>query len=250
MRMRSRFFIILASLSTSDLPVSAQQIQVSKENKTIAITTGDQADALADMAVVTVGFQLFGRDQDATYADASKTSNAIVAALTAAGVPKEAIASTRQAMAPIDPGNDDQKARYAQGIRFVFAQSWTVTVPANVVATVLHVAITTGANDSGNIQWQLQRDDALEAEAAKKALEHARQIASQMAEGLGVKLGALVYASNQSPQRFGIYGGTGQMAIDTSNATLGKASRSVAPLAISPERITKSATVYAVFAIE
>jgi hypothetical protein len=230
--------------------VGAQQIQINKENKTIAITTSDQADALADTAVLTVGFHIFGKDQDGTYAEASRTSNAIMSALTVAGVPKEAIESAEQSLSPLEPNGDTDKARYAQGIRFEFSQSWHVTVPAEGVANILHVAITSGANDSGGIQWELKKDDSLEAEAAKKALEHARQIASQMAAGLGVKLGTLVYASNQTPPR-GILAGLGFGGVlQTESASVGGAKRNLAPLAISPERITKSATVYAVFAIE
>ena len=230
---------------------SAQQIQINKENKTIAITTSDQAEALADTAVISVGFHIFGKDQDGTYADATRASNAIITALTAAGVPRDAIESNEQSLSPLNPGSDENKARYEQGLRFEFEQSWHVTVPAEAAATVLHAAITSGANDSGGIQWELKKDDALEAEAAKKALEHARQIATQMAAGLGVKLGTLVYASNQTPPR-GIFAalGLGSPMLKTTNATLGEAKLDLAPLAISPERITKSATVYAVFAIE
>jgi hypothetical protein len=244
--MRIAFCVAVLTVSAS-----AQQIQINKENKTIAITTSDQAEAPADTAVITVGFHSFGKDQDSTYADATRTSNAIIAALTSGGVTKEAIESDDQALNPLEQNSDADKARYAQGIRFEFAQSWHVTVPAVSAATVLHVAITAGANDSGNIQWQLKQDDALEAEAAKKALEHARQIASQMAAGLGVKLGTLVYASNQTPPR-GIFAalGLGSQMLDTVTATVSATKRNLAPLAISPERITKSATVYAVFAIE
>src|ERR1039457_5637845 len=183
------------------LAAPAQTTQVSKENKTITVPTSDQAEALADTAVITVGFHIFGKDQDGTYAEASRTSNAIMSALMAAGVPKEAIESAEQTFGPLDASGDADKVRYSQGIRFAFLQSWHVTVPASAAANVLHVAITAGANESGNIDWQLKQDDALEAEAAKKALEHGRQIASQMAAGLGVKLGALVYASNQTPPR-------------------------------------------------
>jgi hypothetical protein len=118
-----------------------------------------------------------------------------------------------------------------------------------MAAKVLHLAIMAGANDRGNIQWELRQDDSLEAEAAKKALEHARQIASQMATGLGVKLGTLVYASNQTPPR-GIFANFGIGQMDTSTISLAGMKPNLAPLAISPERITKSATVYAVFAIE
>jgi hypothetical protein len=76
--------------------VGAQQIQINKENKTIAITTSDQAEAMADTAVLTVGFHLYGKDQDGTYADASKTSNAVMAAIKAAGVPKESAGAKRR----------------------------------------------------------------------------------------------------------------------------------------------------------
>jgi len=236
------------------LPLAAQQIQISKENKTIAISTSADASALADTAIVTIGFHSFGKDQDGTYADATRTSNAIATALSTAGLPKDAIQSVQQSLSPIEPNGDENKARYAQGIRFEFSQSWHVTVPAGQAANVLHLAITSGANDSGDIQWQLKSDDALQAEAAGKALEHARQIAESMAQGLGTKLGGLIYASNQTPAR-GIFGnlGFGNVMLNTENAmsaAMGGRIVNLKPLAISPERITKSATVYAVFAIQ
>ena len=243
--------LIALLLALSALPISAQQIAISKENKTIAISTSDDASALADIAVVTVGFKSYGKDQDGTYADASRTSNAIMTALTSAGIPKTAIQSSSQSLSPIDPENNEDKARYMQGLRFEFEQSWHVTVPADQAANVLHLAITSGANNSGNIDWQLEHDDTLQAEAAKKALEHARQIASSMAQGLGTKLGSLVYASNQTPPR-GIFAGMGfgNVTLNTESASVAIAKVNLKPLAITPERITKSATVYAVFSID
>ncbi len=238
-------------LLATSLAAPAQQIQISQQNKTIAISTSDDASALADTAVVTVGFSTWGKDQVSTYAEASKTSNAIFSALAAAGVPKEAITSTEQRLSPIQPNSDEDKTRYAQGLRFSFFQSWQVTVPASQAASALHVAIASGANNSGDIQWELKHDDTLQAEAARKALQHAREIASQMAAGLGAKLGPLVYASNQTPPR-GIFAnmGFGNVTLNTESASLAEKVKNLAPLAITPERITKSATVYAVFAIE
>jgi hypothetical protein len=73
-----------------------------------------------------------------------------------------------------------------------------------------------------------------------------------MAEGLNVKLGALVYASNQTPlTRF-----NAKAAGATANATVevsaGRSSEPVAlpDLEIRPQTIREEATVYAVFAIE
>jgi hypothetical protein len=246
-----RILVAIALTLAAAVCGNAQQIQISQQNKTIAISTSDDASALADTAVITVGFSIWGKDQDGTYSIASKTSNAVFSALTAAGVPKEAITSTEQRLSPIEPNSDEDKTRYADGLRFSFSQSWQITVPASQAATALHVAIASGANNSGEIQWQLKHDDTLQAEAAGKALQHAREIATQMAQGLGAKVGALVYASNQTPPR-GIFAnmGFGNVALNTENASLGVRMKNLAPLAITPERITKSATVYAVFAIE
>ncbi len=236
-----RWFFVLLGVLAATAGARAQTIQVNKDNRTIAITTSDQAEAIADTAVVTVGFNTYGATQDGTYADASRISNAIMDALTRAEVKAAAIQSVNQSLTGI---GEDDKLRYAKGLRFAFAQAWHVTVPAVSAADVLHVAISAGANDSGAIEWKLSQDDALEAEAAGKALTHARQIADRMAHGLNAKLGALVYASNQTPQRdfFGRALGTQQAFI--------AAKINLKPLAIRPEKILKSATVYAVFAIE
>jgi uncharacterized protein YggE len=247
----NKFCFATALLLASSLPLAAQQIQISKENKTIAITTSDEASALADTAIVSIGFTAYGKDQDSTYADSTKISNAIIAALTASGVKKDAIQSSNQNLASINPNSDEDKARYMQGMRFTFSQAWRVTVRAEQASDVLHIAILNGANNSGDISWQLVHDDALEAEAASKALEHARQIADQMAKGLNTKLGALVYASNQTPPRgLAALMGMNGMMVNAESASVSARMKNLKPLAISPERITKSATVYAVFAIE
>lgn len=242
---RSLPLTLLALISI--LPLSAQQIQISKDNKTIAITTTDEASALADTAVVTIGFNSFGKDQDTTYADASRTSNAIISALTTSGIPKDAIQSQEQNLSSLEANSDEDKARYAQGLRFKFSQSWHITVPADQAANALHIAITSGANDSGGIDWQLTEDDTLQAQAAAKALKHAREIAEHMAQGLAVKLGPLVYASNQAPERNYVVARMAGMAPPPAPMMKGRESK---PLALSPDRITRSATVYAVFAIE
>ena len=231
------------ALAASFVAAHAQTIQVSKDNRTIAITTTDEAEALADRAKVSVGFTLYGADQDGTYADASKASNAIMAALKAAGIKPEAIESTEQNVSAID---DNDKVRYNKGIRFVASQGWTVTVPAEAAADTLHAAITAGANNSGNINWELADDSKLESEAAEKALVHARQIAERMTKGLNVTLGPLVYASNQTPPRPGFFG-----TLNTESASVSRLlNKNLKPLAIRPDKITKSATVYAVFSLQ
>jgi uncharacterized protein YggE len=248
--------IALSTLSIAILPLAtsaapAQEIQISKDNKTISITASAEASTLADTAVVTIGFKDYGKDQDSTYAEASKTSNAIISALTSSGLQKDAIQSQQQNLSELIPANLQDKPHYDDGMRYQFSQHWQVTVPADQAANLLHLAITSGANDSGNINWQLKNDDTLQAEAAAKALHHAREIAEHMAEGLNAKLGNLLYASNQTPvvTNYG-YGRSIGMGIGDGSGGGIFAARNLKPLAISPDRITRSATVYAVFSIE
>jgi len=229
------FFAAQAGLS--------QTITVNKENRTVAVTVTDDAQMVADEAVVSVGFTAYGSDSQQTYVDATRTSNAIMDSLHAAGIKQDAIESADQSLTEIDT---DDKVRYAKGIRFRFAQSWHVSVPAAAAADTLQAAVKAGANNSGNIEWKLGNDKALEAAAEEKALAHAQGIAERYAAGLKSKLGAMIYASNEVPVR-GIFG---RGALNTENASLSATKVNLKPLAIAPEKITKSATVYAVFAIE
>jgi uncharacterized protein len=238
----ARNSLILAVVFSSLLSAGGQTIQVSKENRTIAVTTSDEAEALADRAKVAVGFTVYGSDQDQTYADATKTSGAIIKALGDIGIKPEAIESTEQNLSAID---DNDKVRYSKGLRFVCSQRWVVTVPADGAADALHAAITAGANDSGQVSWELADERALEAEAMTAALAHAQQIADRMAKGLNARLGPLVYASNQPEPRPGAFGlSTRAGALSASNQM------NLKPLSLRPAKISRSATIYAVFSLE
>lgn len=234
--------MIPVTLFATTLLAAAQTIQVSKDNRTIAITATDEVEATADRAAVSIGFTTYGADQAQTYADASKISNAIMKAVRGYGVKADMIESREQNLTPID---DNDKVRYDKGIRFVASQSWTVTVLAKNAAETLHLAITAGANNSGGIDWQLMDDQALESEAATKALMHAQQIAEGMAKGLKVTLGPLVYASNQAASRQVL-----MKADRFSGGGLEQVNEEVKPLSLSPAKITDSATVYAVFSLQ
>ena len=241
--MSVRLFLLLILLNFSTM-LSAQSIQVNKDNKTIAITATDSAESEADTADVSIGFTAYGTEQQKTYADASATSNRIIEVLVTAGVPRDHIRSVTQSLTAIE---SEDKLRYAQGLRFTFSQAWKLTIGAGNAADTLHLAVTSGANNSGGIDWRLADDNALEAKAAQKALSHAQEIAEHMAQGLHAKLGPLVYASNQLPQR-NFFGAT----LNTESAALISPvrSRNLKPLAILPDKVSRSATVYAVFSIE
>ena len=234
--------VLLAAIA---IPNYAQQIVVSKENRTIAVTTSADAEAQADTVTVQIGFVEYGADQDSAYAAGSKTSNAIAAALKAAGIPEDAIQSESQSITPVQQyTNQDWTPAEKAERKFQVQQGWSVKTAAGNGAKVLDVAIKAGANQSGQMTWSVQDEDGLQAKAAKLALDRARQIAQQMASGLNASLGPLVYASNEAPGR-----GPQPLMIRGALAAA-PAAQKVEPLAVSARKVTTSATVYAVFSIQ
>ena len=90
----------------------------------------------------------------------------------------------------------------------------------------------------------------MQAKAAGNALVKAREVAARMADGLHVKLGALIYASNETPNTKIYFARPAQgMILNTMSASLSSIP-SGPPLEIRPQPIREEATVYAVFAIE
>lgn len=234
------FVLGITFLSTM---AGAQTIQVNKENRTIAVTASDKVTVMADAASVHIGFIAYGLDSDSAYANGSRVSNGIVKALTSAGVASDDIESENQNVSPVQEYQVDKltPAEKAQR-KFQVTQSWTVRTAANSAAKVLDLAVKAGANQAGQIDWNLKDENVAQAEAAAKALQRAKAQAEEMAKSLNARLGVLLYASNEVE---------GPRPIPMMRAMAGMATQqTVEPLAINPRRIEKSATVHAVFAIE
>lgn len=243
MKLRS---IAVAAVAAGLLATAtAQTIKVDKDNRTIAVTASDKATTDADLAVVHIGFQVFGPDEQSTYSSGSTISNAIVSALKKSGVPDKAIESENQNLMPNNYHDPKESEMDRAKKQFVLNQSWTVKTKPDDAAQVLHVAVEAGANQSGQIEWQYQDMNGLQAKAAANALAKAQVIAQQMAQGLNVKLAGLIYASNQAPES-PVRPVPMMMAMKANLA----AAPAVTPLAINPRQIEESSTVYAVFALQ
>jgi hypothetical protein len=249
-----RFSRLLAGLAIGIAAAglaSAQTIQINRDNKTIAISTTDEATATADIAAITIGFEIFGPDSLTVSADGSKLSHAILEALRKAGVEDKAIESSGQGVQRNNNFDEKEKPEQRAKMQYVFKQSWEVSVPPQAAAGAIRVAIAAGANQSGAIDWRLTDRKALQAKAAENALVKAREVAAKMADGLHVKLGALIYASNQTPNTKIYFAHPArEMYLETSNASVGISMLVGPPLEIRPQTIREEATVYAVFAIE
>jgi len=229
----------------------AQTIQINRENKTIAISTSDEATAIADIAAVTIGFEIYGPDYESAYSDGGKISHAILEALHKTGVEDKSIESSGQSLEQNSSFDDKDKPDQRAKKQFVFQQSWEVSVSPTSAAEVIRAAITAGANKSGAIDWRLSDRKTLQAKAAEAALVKARTVANQMAEGLHVKLGDLIYASNETPNTRIYFPRPLQgLTLNTESASIASNVNLLPALEIRPQTIREEATVYAVFAIE
>jgi hypothetical protein len=249
--LRTREWMMGLSFAMAAAALSAQTIQINRDNKTIAISTTDEASATADIASVTVGFEVYGADSDSTYAEGGRISHAIMEALHKAGVEQKSIESSGQSLERNTNFDDKDKPEQRAKKQFVFHQSWEVSVPPQGAAEVIRAAVAAGANKSGAIDWRLSDRKTLQAKAAEAALVKARAVASNMAEGMHVKLGALIYASNETPNaKIYFARPQGRAMFNTESASVHSSINLLPTLDILPQTIREEATVYAVFVIE
>lgn len=226
-------FMVVGAAPAVGQQASQPQLQIGATNRTLVVEAGARVSAAPDLAVIHVGFETQQGDAKQVYADGARISNAIVAALKAAGIPESDIRSESQSL-----GHDWEKPR-----KFKLTESWTVRAPAGRAAEILDVAIQAGATTSGEIEWALKDASALDGRALEEATARVRENAQALAKGMGVRLGQLVYVSNEMRAR--------ETVTPRNRSSMAfKALAAPQPLAIEPEKIASEAHVYAVFAIE
>jgi uncharacterized protein len=242
--MRKPFAVVLW-FTLGLLPSFGQQITVNRENKTIAITADDFVSVDPEVAAITVGYQNYAPTKEAAYDDNIRVSGEITKALLSGGVSKSALQTES---VKLERAETDERwtAEEKNARQFQASQSWTITVTADRAQAVVDLALRGGANVLEAVDWNVSDPKALQANAGAAALQKAKTIAEQMAKGLNVKLGDLVYASNRAPVP--VFAGS----FETSQvgAMPGPPPPPPPNLVLYPKKVRSDATVYAVFAIE
>ncbi len=227
---------MLASALAAGAQLTSQpELKIDSTNRTLTVTANESVDVEPDIAILHIGFETEPTDAKSAYAEGARTSNAIVDAIKQAGIPETSIRSESQYLEP--------DYTVPKSHKFKLAQQWTVRTPPQRAAEILDTAISAGANSSGEIDWTVKDEAALEEQALDKAAARARVNASVLAKGMGVRLGALIYVSNQISAPSFPRPMVRAFAM-TPNAA------AAPPLAIEPHKVSRAASVYAVFAIE
>lgn len=235
LRSLATFAVLAYALAAGAQQASQPELKVDSTNRTLTVTANESVDAEPDVAILHIGFETEPSDAKSAYAAGARTSNAIIDAIKQAGIPESAIRSESQFLEP--------DYTVPKSHKFKLTEQWTVRTATERAAQILDIAISAGANSSGEIEWTVKDEAALEEQALDKAAARAKENASVLAKGMGVRLGALIYVSNQiSAPSF-----PRPMVRAFAMAPSAAAAQ---PLAIEPHRVSRSASVYAVFAIE
>lgn len=246
MRVRaSAVFLVLPFFGFS--LARAQEVQVNRENRTIAVSTTETVKADAEIAVVQLGYHNYAPTNNQAYEDNVRASDKIIHALLASGVTKASIDTESLQLSPVFPPSRNLTPQERGQRRFEATQSWKIRLPVADAQRVVDLAVRAGANEMNGVYWRVKDPDSLEAEAVAAALARARGIAESMATKLGGKLGELLYASNRIPPRpmrfrYGTAGGSAGGIVTPSIPS--------PHLRLFPQKVPRTATVYAVFALQ
>jgi len=216
--------------------VNPIQLKIDAANHALTVQASARISVAPDLAIIHVGFETQLGDAKQVYADGARTSNAIIAALTAAGIEKSEIQSESQSL------DHD----WAKPHKYKLTEQWTVRAPAARAAEILDVAIGAGATSSGQIDWALKDRSALETKVLEEAMVHVQRDAHTLAKGMGVKLGVLEYVTHQAAVQEAPIWRARTMEFMANKAAVAPPP----PLAIEVQKITAETTVYAVYAIE
>jgi uncharacterized protein len=245
--MRTRFVTgISFLLFMAALSARAQNIQVNRENKTVAVSVTRSVEVQPDYASVQIGYRNRGSEQASVYEENGRHAEKIISALLAAGVKKEDIQTQGLDLARVDDQQQDKDK--SKEPLFEATQIWAVRAPIGSAQNVVDHAVAAGANTVSDVQWAVVDPDSLDARAREAAMANARQVADEMAKSLGGKAGGLLYVSNGEPS--GSYfrggGGFGKAKLQTVEV----AGTRLPILNLFPQKVRREVTVYAVFALE
>ncbi len=156
---------------------------------TISVSGEGKVFGAPDIASLSLGMTT-GRKATSTDAMASlsKTMNAVLAAVKAAGVEDKDISTEQLSLNPsYDYTNGQQVLKGYEA-----TQSLTVKVHnLDKVSTVLGAATSAGANQAGNVDFQIDNMDKIRSQAREQAIAQARGKAQTLAQDLGMRLGSI-----------------------------------------------------------
>lgn len=133
----------------------AQDIQVNRQNKTIAVTADESITADAEVAVLSIGYHNYAPTQDQAFRENVRLADQITHALLQAKILEGDIESEKLQLSRIEP---DQKwtEEMKKERAFEAQQSWHVTVSSAQAQSIVDLAVRSGANEVDDVDWNVR----------------------------------------------------------------------------------------------
>lgn len=220
----------------------AQSVDITRTNKTIAVTVSETVRVDPDLAIVQFGFRNYAKTKDLAFEENVRVSNRITKALLDAGIPKDQIETESIRVGDASPEWSNEAPK---GERFEAQQTWRIRVAVPEAQKVIDLAVASGVNEVEDVNWTASDPLALEAKAGAAALVRAKELAQKMAQDMGVRLGELLYIGNSRPTLFEEGGAAMAYKMPARAANLPSPK-----LTLFPKQVERQATVHAVFSLE
>ncbi|WP_282602716.1 SIMPL domain-containing protein [Paracoccus sp. PARArs4] len=165
----------------------------------LSVAGSGQARVAPDMAVITLGVTTQGDSADAAMSENSTRQNAVIEALTGAGIADAQIQTSGLNLRPVMQYDEGQPPKVTG-----YEARNMVTIRATDLARlgqVLDAIVGAGANEINGIAFQRQDGDAGLDEARIAAVQDARRKAELLAEAAGAQLGPILSMRESSGGR-------------------------------------------------
>jgi uncharacterized protein len=234
-------FALLSSFAALAQPQTASQTRSDPTVRTVRVEGTGETKAQPDEAWIDLAVETQGATAKAAGEENAKKMERLLAALTAAGIPRKEMETRNYSVYPDYAQPDPRSEPKLRGYR----ANNTLSVHTRELAKLgewVDRALASGANRVDGVRFGLSKADAVRAEALRQAVERARKSAEVLASALGVRLGAVLEASTVAePPR--LYPARAMMAMASDKGAESSTQ-------ILPEEQTIQAQVTLVYAIE
>lgn len=200
--------LVAAAAGAGD--AAAQESSMERMERTwvpvISVAGNGEVRQVPDEATVRLGVTAQADNAAEAQARANEVANAILAAVTALGVERSAIQTSRLVLDPVysQPGPEERRGEREYVPRVVgYRASNVVSVQLADLAKVgpvIDAAVGAGANEVQGVDFRLRNDRPAHQQAVRRAVEEARGTATAIAEALGVTLGPVLEAREGGAQ--------------------------------------------------
>lgn len=174
-----------------------QMMMMEGGGRGISVTGVGQVDVSPDEATINFGVETSAPTSEEAARLNAEQMQRVVAALVAAGIPRDEIETRNFSVYPEYVSDDRGENPRVRGYR-VTNQVSVETRRLDDVGALIDAGLAAGANRIDGISFGLSDPQAAEADALREAVQRARASAETLAQALGVPLGELVHATTST----------------------------------------------------